>query len=290
MSATVRQSGVLPHAEERAIEAAAACALLDELETWPKPGLVSHVDAGSHTDMDARTFRASVAAIAPFYGELAQAGAAGSAMGELREIGLRAERAMMAATGGVNTHRGAIFALGLVSAAAGVAWVEKPNARPGPRSSAVCRIVQEFWGPAIRCDPIPPDTHGTNILRRFGAGGARDQAAGGFSHALNIGLPALRLGRELAPDDAEAARVQAFFALLATLTDTNVLYRTGESGAHYSREAAINFLAEGGVAQPDWRKRAALVHQDFIARRLSPGGSADLLAVTLFLDVLDSDS
>jgi triphosphoribosyl-dephospho-CoA synthase len=169
----------------------------------------------------------------------------------------------------------------------GVAWIEKPNA-PGRRSSTVCRIVRELWGPAIRCDPMPPDTHGTNALRRFGAGGARDQAAGGFSHALDIGLPALRIGRELAPNDAEAARVQAFFALLATVMDTNVLYRAGESGARYARETATRFLAEGGVAHPDWRRRAAAVHQEFISRRLSPGGCADLLAVTLFLDMLDS--
>ncbi len=99
----------------------AAAALLAELETWPKPGLVSHVDAGSHADMEADTFRASTAAIRPFLAELAAAGASGAGMAELRGIGLAAERAMLAATGGVNTHRGAIFGLGLLCAAAGAA-------------------------------------------------------------------------------------------------------------------------------------------------------------------------
>ena len=83
--------------------ATAAAAMLAELETWPKPGLVSHVDSGSHTDMDAGTFRASVAAITPFFGHLTLAGAAASGMDWLRGIGLEAERAMLEATGGVNT-------------------------------------------------------------------------------------------------------------------------------------------------------------------------------------------
>ena len=77
---------------------AAKGALLEELETWPKPGLVSHVDSGSHTDMDASTLRASATAITPFYYQLTVAGAAESGTNRLREIGLEAERAMLAAT------------------------------------------------------------------------------------------------------------------------------------------------------------------------------------------------
>jgi triphosphoribosyl-dephospho-CoA synthase len=123
MTAALRQPtrGMPRYVADHVADSAKA-ALLAELETWPKPGLVSHVDSGSHTDMDATTFRASATAIAPFYDQLAVAGAAGSGMNTLREIGLEAERAMMAATGAVNTHRGAIFGLGLICAAAGAVW------------------------------------------------------------------------------------------------------------------------------------------------------------------------
>src|SRR5262245_3636520 len=93
--------------------------LLKELETWPKPGLVSHVDRGSHDDMDADTFRRSAAAIRPHLQLLAEAAARGCGMDRLRIIGLEAEAAMLAATSDVNTHRGAIFGLGLLCAAAG---------------------------------------------------------------------------------------------------------------------------------------------------------------------------
>ena len=267
----------------------AVAALLAELETWPKPGLVSHVDAGSHTDMDADTFRSSAAALRPFYAGLATAGAAGAAMAELRGIGVQAEAAMLAATGGVNTHRGAIFGLGLLCAAAGAAWAGLAASGSGRRiqPSMLGAVVRQRWGSAIVRGPIPLHSHGTAALLCFGAGGARAQAAAGFPHVLGVGLPALRLGRRLAPGDAEAARVQAFFALLASVEDTNLLHRGGADGLEYARSTATRFLEAGGVGQTGWRERAATAHHNFVARRLSPGGCADLLACTVFLNGLD---
>jgi triphosphoribosyl-dephospho-CoA synthase len=272
------------------VAAAAAAALLAELETWPKPGLVSHVDSGSHTDMDASTFKASATAITPFYGDLAVAGGAGFGMDRLREIGLEAERAMLAATGGVNTHRGAIFSLGLLCAAAGATWSGTARAEVRWRPNVLGATVHQRWGQAIMRGPIPLHSHGTNALLKFGAGGARAQAAAGFPHAIDVGLPALRLGRLLAPKDPEAARVQGFFAILASMEDTNLLHRGGAVGLRYAREAATRFLEQGGVEQADWRERAVAVHRAFVVRRLSPGGCADLLALTLFLDALEAHS
>jgi triphosphoribosyl-dephospho-CoA synthase len=271
------------------VAARAANALLTELETWPKPGLVSHVDSGSHTDMDASTLRASAVAIAPFYGQLAIAGAAGSGMDGLREIGVKAERAMLAATDGINTHRGAIFGLGLLCAAAGATWSDAAI-QPLWRANMLGATVRQRWGSAIMRGPIPLRSHGTDALRRFGAGGARAQAAAGFPHALDVGLPALRLGCAIAPSDPEAARVQSFFALLESMEDTNLLYRGGGAGLRFAQEQAAAFLKQGGIKQVQWRARAAAVHRAFIARRLSPGGCADLLAITLFLDALATPS
>ena len=270
------------------VAALATAALLAEVETWPKPGLVSHMDMGSHTDMDAGTFRASAAALQPFFAELAVAGASGAAMSDLRAIGLAAEQAMMTATRGVNTHRGAIFGLGLLCAATGTAWAGL--AADGCDYSALPAllgaIVRRRWGTAIVRGPIPLRSHGTAALLRFGAGGARAQAAAGFPHVVSVGLPALLLGRKLAPGDAEAARVQAFFALLQSVEDTNLLHRGGARGLGFARQQASWFLAWGGVGQTGWRQRAACVHRNFVARRLSPGGCADLLAATVFLDSL----
>lgn len=277
----------LPRWVPNHIASIARAALLAELDTWPKPGLVSHVDQGSHTDMDAGTFERSTAAIVPFFALLTEAGANGADMPALRNIGLAAEQAMLSATGGVNTHRGAIFGLGLLCAAAGATW---SSGRAAWRPARLADMVRARWGSSILRGPIPLRSHGTDAWRRFGAGGARAQAATGFPHALEIGLPAIRLARAMAPGDRRASRVQAFFALLATMEDTNLLHRGGAEGLSFAQEAAKGFLDRGGVAQAGWCMQAAAVHHQFVARRLSPGGCADLLAISLFLDTLETEA
>jgi len=265
--------------EAGAIAARAVQCLLVELETWPKPGLVSHIDPGSHHDMNADTFRISAAAIEPYLQDLADAGARGYGMGRLRVIGLDAEAAMLAATAGINTHRGAIFGLGLLCAAVGARAGRLTD--PGLPLGAV---VSRLWGNDIVDGPVLLHSHGARARRRFGASGARMEAARGFPSVYEVGLPALRRGALDAPDDNEAARVEACFALIAALEDTNLLHRGGLPGLRFARRAARRFLDEGGVGKPGWKARARSVHESFIARRLSPGGSADLLAMTLFVE------
>ena len=268
-----------------AIAAIAVHCLLLELETWPKPGLVSDVDAGSHTDMNAGTFRDSATAIHPYLRALAEAGAQGCGMGRLRVIGLEAEAAMFAATDGVNTHRGAIFGLGLLCAAAGA--ISGGRADPAiPLGVVAARL----WGRDIFDGPVLLHSHGSGARRRYGAGGARMEAAHGFPSVYEIGLAALNRGTVLAPDDSEAARVQTCFALIAELVDTNLLHRAGPPGLCFAQRAARRFLDDGGVGQRDWRQRANIVHQSFVTRRLSPGGSADLLAMSLFVRAYDTEA
>ena len=236
-AASQQVTGYMPDSVADHVAAAAATALLAELETWPKPGLVSHVDSGSHTDMDAGTLRVSVAAITPFLGRLTLAGAAGSGMDGLRRIGVEAERAMLKETGGANTHRGAIFGLGLLCAAAGATWsdaVIQPLWSARMLGATVC----QRWGSAIMRGPIPLRSHGTDALRRYGAGGARAEAAGGFRSVYEVGWPALRQGRSLRPEDPDAAPVQACFALIAAVCDTNLLHRGGADGMQFAAEAA----------------------------------------------------
>ncbi len=275
-------------------DAIAACAehsLLAELATWPKPGLVSEVDNGSHTDMDAALFRRSAAAIRPFFCDLAAAGAKNAEMSTLRAIGTRAEHAMLEATRGVNTHRGAIFGLGLLCAAAGLRAARRAQ-RHEEASLPLGRLVALRWGRDIVDGPRLPDSHGELAARRFGAGGARREAARGFPSVYVVGLPALTVTLQMtpaveAPAAQAPARVQACFALIAVLEDTNLLHRGGSDGLNFAQRAAQRFLDDGGVRQPNWRPRAAAVHRAFVARRLSPGGAADLLAMSLFVAALE---
>jgi len=267
----------------------AVLALLHELAAWPKPGLVSHVDSGSHADMDAAMLQASAKALRPFFAALAKAGQDGADMDRLRAIGLRAEAAMLTVTGGINTHRGAIFGLGLLCAAAGaVAEISTEGGAVAP--VRLGNVVRRHWAAEIGRAPISLFSHGAAALRRYGAGGARAEAASGFRSVYEVGWPALRQGRSLRPDDPDAPPVQACFALIAAVWDTNLLHRGGADGIHYASVAASSFLSQGGVGAPYWRARAAEVHAAFVARRLSPGGCADLLAMTLFVDALEPRS
>ena len=258
-------------------------ALLAEVATWPKPGLVSDRDTGSHADMDAALLRASARTLTAWFAELADAGCLDCEMADLRVIGLRAEAAMLAVTGGVNTHRGAIFGLGLLCAAAGLR-------QPSSDLRSLGEVVRDRWGAQIaHDDEATAGSHGAQARRRFGAGGARIEAARGFPHVYRLALPALRAAAA-AGAHATAARVQACFALIAELEDTNLLHRGGRAGLDFARLEARRFLAEGGIAAPDWQQRAARVHEAFVSRRLSPGGSADLLAMAIMLDRLEPAS
>ncbi|MCJ9732514.1 triphosphoribosyl-dephospho-CoA synthase, partial [Bradyrhizobium sp. PRIMUS42] len=98
---------------------------------------------------------------------------------------------------------------------------------------------------------------------------------------------ALHAARQLAPHDEEAVRVQTCMKLIADVTDTNLLHRGGAEGLRFAQASASAFLAAGGVGSPGWRGRAAEIHQAFVVHNLSPGGSADLLAMALFVDRIE---
>lgn len=272
-------------ARTAAIGRLAIASLYREVALAPKPGLVTPGDAGSHTDMDFRTFLRSLQALRGYFPAIAACGAGFPGFAPLQRLGGDAEADMLAATGGVNTHRGAIFNLGLLCAAAGLLVA----AGSALTAEAACATVSRQWGHAIRASAPPAATavsHGLEVTRRYGSGGARAEAADGFPAAREVGLPAYR-GALAAGCDTEAAAVQALFALMAVVEDTNLLWRGGPAGLAFARGEAAAFLAAGGVLAGNWRQRADALHRAFVARRLSPGGSADLLGVTLFLDALE---
>jgi triphosphoribosyl-dephospho-CoA synthase len=264
------------------VAAMAEHSLLLEVSTFPKPGLVSDVDNGSHTDMDAAMLRRSAAAIRPFFGELVIAGGCNAQMATLRRIGLCAERAMLVVTRGVNTHRGAIFGVGLLCAAAGLR-----ASSHGYVNMSLGQLVAAYWGRDIVGGPRLRDSHGEMASCRYGAGGAREEAARGFPSVYEIGLPALQSALRATAGDAGAARVQACFALIAHLEDTNLLHRGGADGLRFAQQCAQRFLDAGGVQQPHWLAHAEAIHHAFVERRLSPGGAADVLAMSVFADSLE---
>jgi triphosphoribosyl-dephospho-CoA synthase len=273
---------IAPVWEAAPIGRAAIRALYAELALHPKPGLVSPLDSGSHDDMDMATFMRSLFALRGYYRDIAAAGARDVDFATLRALGIAAEQRMLAATGGINTHRGAVFGLGLLAAAAG--WLRRRHKAADGNALGV--TVAERWGRDIAAAaPQDHDSHGARAIRRYGARGARQEASEGFPALFTVALPVLTQTLDLL-GCPERAMVQTLFALMATLDDTNLLHRGGPEGLAFVQAEARRFLDRGGVFRPKWRADALALHDACVARRLSPGGSADLLAAAWFVHSL----
>ncbi|WP_246860611.1 triphosphoribosyl-dephospho-CoA synthase MdcB [Noviherbaspirillum sp. UKPF54] len=254
--------------------------LYDELMLYPKPGLVSAVDNGSHDDMNAGTFMRSMFSLRHYFIAITQAGMNDAPFSELKRLGIKAEQSMLRTTGGINTHRGAIFALGMLCAAVGHCH----SRRVTLSARAIRAALLSQWGEALQAHTRAESngSHGQLVAAMHAASGAREEAAQGFPAVFDIALPALwrTLDGSLC---WERARIDALFALMAHISDTNVYYRRGAAGAGLVREHARRFIARGGTCCADWRAHAQDCHRIFTGQRLSPGGAADLLAAACFI-------
>lgn len=273
---------IVASAEDRHLADLAVAALHDELKAYPKPGLVSPVDSGAHADMDFALMARSADALLPAFARLAAAGRERRTFEDaLRPLGIEAESAMLAATGGINTHRGAIFSMGLFVAAAARAREAGGGATPEDIRAAIL----ENWGDALSIHEArggSASSHGGEVLRRTGRAGARREAAMGFPSVFGAAIPAFRAARD-AGLDGNAMSVHTLFALMASVDDSTVLFRGGIEGGSFVRDSARAFLADGGCMRANWFERAEKLHRAFTERNVSAGGCADLLACTLFV-------
>jgi triphosphoribosyl-dephospho-CoA synthase len=266
----------------REVALRAVRSLYQELALYPKPGLVSFIDNGSHADMNAATFMRSLFALRHYYARICKAGYDGAPFAVLKSLGIAAELRMMAATKGINTHRGAIFALGLLCAAMGRVRALRMALTP----AALRAVLLLQWGEELAAHTqATGDSHGLQAAVQHAASGAREEGALGLPSVFDVALPAFQatLARG-AP--MQLARIDAIFSLMAHISDTNVYHRGGADGAGTVRRDARQFLEQGGTANPRWKELALEVHQRFTAQRLSPGGAADLLAATCLVHSL----
>ncbi|MCF2675103.1 triphosphoribosyl-dephospho-CoA synthase CitG [Pseudoflavonifractor phocaeensis] len=275
--------------DQQALGALAAKALLYEVCTTPKPGLVDRSNNGSHRDMDVFTFLDSTAALLPYFEEAVRLGIETrnlppqETFRRLRQAGAAGERAMFRATGGVNTHKGAVFTLGTVCAAAGRLWTAEGFSKDLDAALALCgemsaQAVQEDFE-AIRREGA--HTTGQRLYLEHGLEGIRGELSRGLPAVAQIGLPTLRRRLE-AGDSMEQAGVQVLLALMAQVVDTNLIARGGLEGQQWAMEQAKN-LTQGRAAT---QQEAEKLDRALIERNLSPGGCADLLAITYFLEFL----
>ncbi len=262
------------HLADLAVEA-----LIDEADLSPKPGLVDRRGSGAHADMSLALMHASALALWPCLRQMAKAAHEHGEIGvplraALGRIGREGEAAMLATTGGVNTHRGAIWALGLLVAASAL-----DNQASAETLAARAGRIALIDDPAVAASA----SHGSQVRQRYGAGGAREQAQQGFPAVIGHGLPQLRRSRVSGASETHA-RLDALLAIMAALSDTCVLWRAGPEGLRIVQQGARNALAAGGSATLAGRRQLRLLDAQLLQLNASPGGAADLLAACLFLD------
>ena len=264
-------------------------ALIAEVSATPKPGLVDLHDSGAHRDMCFETFQASAAAITPYLTRMFAMGDQwpdrdGIGLFEaIRPVGIEAEKAMFAATGGVNTHKGMIFSMGTVAAAAGLFYHRHGCFRAEEildLAGSLCR--HELECDFKRIDREHPKTHGEILYVTYGQKGIRGEAQEGFPSIRLCSLPAMRELRKTCADDNQVY-INTLLALMSHVDDTNVLIRTGAMELAYEKAEAMRILKLGGALTDGGMAALVQANRDFIHRNISPGGCADLLAVTIFL-------
>ena len=267
----------LPVRAER-LAAAARQVLVEEAELTPKPGLVDRRGRGAHADMSLEMMRYSAAALEPWFAQMALLAESSSVGIELREelgeLGRAAEKAMLLTTGGVNTHRGAIWSLGLLTAAA----AHLGEATPTMMCATAGLLATMFDRRAPRAS-----TRGEFAWKAYGAAGARGEAGAGFPHVLEVGLPALQAAREAGMHE-DHARLQALLAIMASAADTCVLHRGGPLALEVVHAGAQRALELGGCSTAEGTEAVRELDRSLLRLWVSPGGSADLLAATMFVD------
>lgn len=254
-------------------------ALLDEARLTPKPGLVDRRGSGAHTDMDLAMLEASAECLKPTFEAMALEGWGRVPDMALRRqigaIGREGEKTMMATTGGVNTHRGAIWSLGLLATAFAMNEGKADIAQTVRSAAQLARLAD------TACPPV--FSKGQYASRRYKVPGAREEARQGFPHVMQLALPRLLQSREEGASEEEA-RIDALLAIMTSLPDTCVLSRGGLKAMETMQQGAQAVLLNGGMGTAQGRKAYDELETGMRRAFVSPGGAADLLAAALFLD------
>lgn len=272
---------IIAHLATRALHA--------ELDTTPKPGLVDKDNSGAHRDMDHALMSRSIRAIHPYFVRLALLGFAADmpSHDDIVKTGIEAERAMFEATNGINTYKGALFSMGLaVVAAAGKAW-QGYSITPQALSAAISKLAFAF--------PDTKGTHGSKAKQTAASEtatfkGALDNAREGYPMLFNDWLP---FYANLSKNGEPHALHLTLLRIMCDLDDTNIVYRTSLAMMKQVKEESRSVLsrwseATHGTPQADGGTNLDTIlgdmNRSFVQRNISPGGSADMLSLVVFIN------
>ncbi|USS84622.1 triphosphoribosyl-dephospho-CoA synthase CitG [Fructilactobacillus myrtifloralis] len=282
-------AGTIANQDAESISQTAVAALLDEVVTHPKPGLVDPVDNRGHEDMDVYLFIDSAVSLQPYLAQCFQTGmtfigtALPALMERLRPLGMTAERRMFTVTNNVNTHKGAIFGLGIMVAACGYAQAQ--SAGTEVQLAAISTTVRGMTAGLVQTDFADLQhkqhlTAGERQYLQYGTTGIRGEAEAGFPTVFQHGLPAF-----LTSSGSRQERIlTALLAIVANSRDSNLIKRAGTPAivSKVQTQAQEMLHVKHTTGRLDWNALQQMTEQ-FAAQRLSLGGSADLLILTILM-------
>lgn len=263
-----------------------------EVHLTPKPGLVDCLSSGAHDDMDITTFVASANSLRPYMSMFVKTGydlhkySVTHLFPELRKVGIEAEKAMFAATSGVNTHKGMIFTLGLICGVVG--WLYKKE--KACRLMRIQQVIKQCCADLVKDELLYsqkiPITAGEKLFQRYGITGIRGEAANGYPTVFNYALPEYNsaINRGLSE---EQAMFVTLLNIMSRNDDSNLVNRGGLTGLNYVKNESKWLLSTCDVSRDDFELSMLEFDKKLVNKNLSPGGSADLLAATWLLAQVD---
>lgn len=238
-----------------------------ELDTTPKPGLVDKADNGAHSDMDYNLMLKSIYSLHPYFTELSCLAYNEDVINidKIKTIGIEAEKQMLFTTNGVNTYKGALFSMGLVLYAASYLCQQRDKVQEQQLQKTIKLLSSKF--------SQPDDTHGKKVVEKHNVKGALASAINGYPLLFDEWLPFF-----IKHKNEEHSLIKLLLFIMTNLDDTNIYYRKGEEVVAHVKQQAQEILDDFSI------DRVEKLNREFVKENISPGGAADMLSLTLFID------
>ena len=238
-----------------------------ELDTTPKPGLVDKADNGAHSDMDYNLMLKSIYSLHPYFTELSCLAYNEDVINidKIKTIGIEAEKQMLFTTNGVNTYKGALFSMGLVLYAASYLCQQRDKVQEQQLQKTIKLLSSKF--------SQPDDTHGKKVIEKHNIKGALNSAIDGYTLLFDEWLPFF-----IKHKNEEHSLIKLLLFIMTNLDDTNIYYRKGEEVVAHVKQQAQEILDDFSI------DRVEKLNREFVKENISPGGAADMLSLTLFID------
>lgn len=270
--------------------------MLYEVSITPKPGLVDRTNSGAHKDMDFFTFINSSVVLYDYFYNCVNTGLEykgknyNELLSHIRPIGIKAEETMFIATNNINTHKGLVFSFGIMAAAAGSLYKDKNEMYFSHLevSERIKLISSKITLEITNANMNKNITYGEKLYNSYGTTCIRGEVESGFNTVIENSLPLFKSLVEENKYNINDICVQVLLYLIVHTVDCNILGRHDMETLKYAQQSAKNILKDGGYLSIIGKKDIIDMDNDFILKNISPGGSADLLAITMMFYFLEN--